>query len=110
MSNNLSPFEMEVRGWSDSELAHALDHLNTRTSDRAKFTGAQKLAVRAEASRRLRWGRKAEQNNFHTYEVEVLCRVEAVSGDEAKDSIEQALKAAVDNPMGVHWSFVERKL
>lgn len=105
MSNNLTPYEREVRGWSDSDLAHALDHLNTRTSDRAKFTGAQKLAVRAEASRRLRWGRHAEHNNFHEYAVEIVVRTTAANEDEAHDSIESVLRAANSTDDGIDWTF-----
>lgn len=95
MSNTLTEFELELREWDDAKLAQALDNLNVQRDHKRLYTGVQKLAIRAEASRRLRWGRKAEAAEFKSYRVEVQCFVDARNEDEARDNVEAVLQGII---------------
>lgn len=105
MSNMLTEYQAEVRSWSDEQLAHALDHLNNSRDHKRLYTGIQKKDIRDEASRRLRWGRKAEQAT-QDFRVAVTLTVEAGDPDQAKDNAEAVLNLGIEAPCGVHYSFV----
>lgn len=94
-----------VRSWSDRDLAKAVESLNARVGRKALYTGSQKAEIRAEVSRRLRFGRLAEENNFHTYHVNVSCQVEATNEQEALDGIEEVMRLASELDMGIVWFY-----
>ncbi len=104
MSNMLTEYQKEVREWTDDQLAYALDHLNDSRDHKRLYTGVQKRDIRDEASRRLRWGRKAEMVH-RDFDVPVTLTVEATDPDQAKDNAEVVLTAALSDPIGVHWTF-----